>query len=134
MKKLHLSQEDKVIAGVCGGLSESTGLNANLIRGIFVFTIFFGLSGVWVYLLLLAVLPKPSDKPEVIDVEVESEEVGKIYRVWKNRMIAGVCAGLARYLAWDVSIIRLAFVGMSFVAGIGVILYIFFWFLFPNEE
>ena len=134
MKKLHLSQEDKVIAGVCGGLSESTGLNANLIRGIFVFTIFFGLSGVWVYLLLLAILPKNEGKVEIIDVDVESEAEEKIQRVWKNRIIAGVCAGLAKYLNWDVSIVRIIFVGISFIAGVGIILYIFFWFLFPNEE
>ena len=134
MKKLHISHEDKVIAGVCGGLAESTGLNANLIRGIFVFTIFFGFSGVLVYLVLLAILPNNEGKAEIIDIENETEVEGKIQRAWKNRMIAGVCAGLAKYLGWDVSIVRMIFVGMSFVAGIGIILYVFFWFLFPNEE
>ena len=134
MKKLHISQEDKVIAGVCGGLAESTGLNANLIRGIFVFTIFFGFYGVLAYLILLVILPKDDGKAEIIDVEVETEEDDKIRRVWKNRMIAGVCAGIAKYLKWDVTFVRIIFVGMSFVAGIGIILYLFFWFLFPNEE
>lgn len=133
MNRLHVSQENKVIAGICGGLAESIGINANLIRGVFVFTIFFGLSGLWAYLLLLAILPKDEGKAEVIDVDVEPED-GKIRRTWKNRMIAGVCAGIANYLGWDVSIVRILFIGMSMVAGVGLMLYIFFWFLFPNEE
>jgi len=49
-------------------------------------------------------------------------------------MIAGVCSGIAQYLKWDVSLIRIAFVIMSFIGGAGVILYAIFWFMFPNEE
>ena len=41
-------------------------------------------------------------------------------------MIAGVCAGLAQYLGWDVSITRLAFLGVSILsAGFpGILVYV----------
>ena len=131
MKKLHLSDKDKIIAGVCGGLAESIGIKANIIRLIFVISLFFGFSGGWLYLILFIVLPGKIDEPEIIDIETEED---KIKRCWKKRMIAGVCCGIANYLGWDVSLVRIAFVVMSFVAGVGIVLYLLFWFLFPNEE
>ena len=133
MKKLHLSDKDKIIAGVCGGLAESIGIKANILRLIFFISLFFGFSGGWLYLLLFIVLPGKIDEPEIIDIETE-EDKHKIKRCWKKRMIAGVCCGIANYLGWDVSLVRIAFVVMSFVAGVGIALYLIFWFLFPNEE
>lgn len=134
MKKLHISEENKIIFGVCGGLAESLGIKANIIRGIFIVSLLLGLSGVWIYLILLVILPKGGREEKIIDVEVEPQKEHKIYRCWKNRMIAGVCCGIAKYLNWDISLLRLAFVVMSFVGGVGIILYLIFWFLFPNEE
>ncbi|HCJ66609.1 MAG TPA: PspC domain-containing protein [Elusimicrobia bacterium] len=37
MKKLHRSQKDKKIAGICGGLGEMFSLDSTLIRLAFVF-------------------------------------------------------------------------------------------------
>ncbi len=37
MKKLYLSKTDRKILGVCGGLSEMTGIDSTLIRLILVF-------------------------------------------------------------------------------------------------
>ena len=133
MKKLHLSDKDKIIAGVCGGLAESIGVKANILRLIFVISLFFGFSGGWLYLILFIVLPGKIDEIENVDIKSDEDE-HKIKRRWKNRMIAGVCCGIANYLDWDVSLVRIAFVVMSFVAGVGIVLYLLFWFLFPNEE
>ncbi len=136
MKRLHISDDDKVIAGVCGGLSESIGLDANIIRLIFVISIFFGLAGLWIYLALMFILPKNNLQKEIIvDAEEKMEKKPfKISRPWKDRMIAGVCSAIARYLKIDVSIVRITFVVMSFVSGVGLILYLIFWIIFPNEE
>jgi len=136
MKKLHISHQNKMITGVCGGLSESFGINAMIIRLVFLITLFFGGTGIIVYLILFAILPKKKQEQDIIDIEPEPEEEmqNKIYRKWDDRMIAGVCSGIAQYLKWDVSLIRIAFVIMSFIGGAGVILYAIFWFMFPNEE
>lgn len=135
MKKLHLSSTDRILTGVCGGLSESIGLNSNIIRGLFIVSLFLGGTGLIIYLLLFMILPSDRGKAEVIDVELdEPEHEGKIRRSRSDRMIAGVCAGLAGYLKWDVSVIRLIFVIMSISGGVGIILYLFFWFIFPEEQ
>ena len=136
MKKLHISHQNKMITGVCGGLSESFGINAMIIRLVFLITLFFGGTGIIAYLVLFAILPKNHQEKDIIDIEPEPEEEmkNKIYRKWDDRMIAGVCSGIAQYLKWDVSLIRIAFVIMSFIGGAGVILYAIFWFMFPNEE
>lgn len=41
-----------------------------------------------------------------------------------NRMVAGVCSGLAEYSGIDVTIIRLAFVALTVFGGGGLILYL----------
>jgi len=136
MKKLHISYQNKMLTGVCGGLSESFGIDAMIIRLIFLITLFFGGTGIIAYLILFAILPKSQQEPDIIDIEPEPEEAmqNKIYRKWDNRMIAGVCSGIAQYLNWDVSWVRITFVIMSFIGGVGAILYAIFWFMFPNEE
>jgi phage shock protein C len=48
-----------------------------------------------------------------------------------NRVIAGVCGGIAEYLAVDVTLVRLAFVLLAFVGGIGLLAYIVLLILMP---
>ena len=43
----------------------------------------------------------------------------KLYRDESNKMIAGVCAGLAEYFNTDVSLVRLATVVIALVTGGG---------------
>jgi len=135
MKNLHISDKGKILTGVCAGIGESFGINANMVRGAFLISLFFGFSGFIIYLFLAVILPKGEKKPEVIDEEDQEEkEKTKIVRSWDKRMLAGVCGGFANYLGWDVSFIRIVFVAMTMAGGIGLFLYLFFWFIFPNEE
>lgn len=133
MENLHLSEKDKIIFGVCAGIGESFGVNANLIRIAFLISLLFGFLGFFLYLILAVILPKNNKKQEVVDVEEEKERT-KICRSWEKRMLAGVCGGFSNYFGWDVSLIRLAFVLMTMAGGVGVLLYLFFWFIFPNED
>ena len=52
-----------------------------------------------------------------------------------NRVIAGVCAGLAEWLGWDIALVRLLFLIISiFSAGFpGVLAYIILWIIMPEE-
>jgi phage shock protein C len=133
MKKLYVSQDDKMIFGVCGGIAETFGFKANLVRLIFAASILVGSAGFWIYLMLAILTPKKKDDGQIIDVEQETEE-NKIRRPWNNRLLGGVCAGIANYFSWDITLTRLVFVGMTFVGGVGAMLYLFFWFLFPSED
>jgi len=49
-------------------------------------------------------------------------------------MIAGVASGVARFLDVDVAIVRVVLVVLTFMAGIGVPLYLAAWLLVPDEE
>lgn len=48
----------------------------------------------------------------------------KLYKSRDNRMISGVCAGIAEYFNMDPTIIRLAWVLFSLLGGDGVLGYI----------
>ena len=50
-----------------------------------------------------------------------TEDVKRLYRSRRDRMIAGVCGGLADYFEIDPSIVRLLFVGALFVGAPGVL-------------
>jgi len=47
----------------------------------------------------------------------------KLYRDWDNRMIAGVCAGVAEYFNIDVSIVRVIWGVLAFT-GAGLLAYL----------
>lgn len=52
----------------------------------------------------------------------------------KDRMLAGVCAGLAEYMGMDPTVVRLIFVLLFFVTGPGVLLaYLIMALIVPNE-
>ena len=54
-------------------------------------------------------------------------------RAVDGRMLAGVCAGLAGYLAVDVTVVRVAFGVLAFLGGAGVPAYLACLLLIPEE-
>ena len=54
-------------------------------------------------------------------------------RAYHGRMVAGVCAGLADYLAIDVTIVRVAFAVFTFLGGAGIPAYLACLLLIPEE-
>jgi phage shock protein PspC (stress-responsive transcriptional regulator) len=58
----------------------------------------------------------------------------KICRSQNNRVIAGVCGGLAEHLGWSPARLRVVWVlATIFTAFAGVIVYFVLWFLMPKE-
>jgi len=57
----------------------------------------------------------------------------KIYRSEREKMIGGVCGGLAEYFNVDVVLIRLFWVLLFFLGGSGVLAYIIAWIIIPSE-
>jgi len=54
-------------------------------------------------------------------------------RAYHGRMLAGVCAGIADYLAVDTTIVRIAFVVFTFLGGAGIPAYLACLLLIPEE-
>ena len=48
----------------------------------------------------------------------------KLYRSDENKMLAGVCGGIAEYFGVDPTLIRLAWVVFSLLGGSGLLAYI----------
>ena len=55
----------------------------------------------------------------------------RLERSNSNRVIAGVCGGIAEYLAVDATLVRVAFVVLAFFGGIGLLAYIVLLILMP---
>ena len=53
----------------------------------------------------------------------------------RNSMIAGVCGGLAEWLGWDVTLVRVLYVLVSIlsVAFPGIIVYLILWAVMPRQ-
>jgi phage shock protein C len=57
----------------------------------------------------------------------------KLYRSQTNRMVAGVCGGLAQYFNVDPTLIRVLFVLLAVLGGSGLLLYIAMWIIVPKQ-
>ncbi len=57
-KKLYLSQDNKMIAGVCGGIAEYFNLDPTLVRLAWVLFSAMGGAGILAYIIAMVVMPK----------------------------------------------------------------------------
>lgn len=53
------------------------------------------------------------------------------HRSTKNKVIAGVCGGLAEYFNIDPLIVRSIFIGLACIDGAGIVLYVLLWIFTP---
>lgn len=58
----------------------------------------------------------------------------RLYRNKDEKVIAGVCSGLAEYFDIDVAIIRVIFLATALTWGISIVIYIFFWIAMPARS
>ena len=67
--------------------------------------------------------PSPSDLPPA--------PTPRLRRSTTDRMVGGVCGGLADYTGIDAVLWRVAFVALALLGGSGVLLYLLLWLLMP---
>ncbi len=52
-----------------------------------------------------------------------------------NRMVGGVCGGLAEWLGWDPTLVRILYTILTiFTAFSGVIVYLILWIIMPRKS
>jgi phage shock protein C len=64
------------------------------------------------------------------------EQSRRLTRSVEDRQIAGVCAGIAKYMGWDVALVRVGYVLLS-IASVGfpgLLVYIIMWIVVPEEQ
>jgi phage shock protein C len=59
-----------------------------------------------------------------------------LQRSRRNRMIAGVCGGIAEWLNWDPTIVRVLYVVVSMMSAAfpGVLVYLLLWIVMPKAS
>jgi len=62
-----------------------------------------------------------------------TEDVKKLVRVRDGRMVGGVCAGIGRFFGVDATLIRLGWVALMLIFGVGVLAYVICWIVIPEE-
>lgn len=100
-RHLSRSKKEKVIGGVCGGLSNYFNIDPTIIRiALALITLAWG-AGIIVYLLLWAILPQAEEEPNTLR--------RRLYRNPKQKVVGGVCSGIAAYANIDPIIPRVIF-------------------------
>lgn len=78
MKKLYRSATNKKFAGVCGGIAEYFGLDADLVRLITAVLVLVGGLSIWVYIIAAVILPEEvityTDEPAAHNVNEAVEK------------------------------------------------------------
>lgn len=87
--RLFRNADDKIIAGVCSGIAARLNMDPVIVRILFVFL--FG-ALFWIYILLWLIVPMQS---------IETNTTHRLYRNPDDKVIAGVCGGMAVYFKLD---------------------------------
>ena len=57
----------------------------------------------------------------------------RLLRPRTDRMIGGVCSGLAQFFGLDSSAVRIAMVFLTIFAGMSILVYLIMWLIIPEE-
>jgi phage shock protein C len=59
-----------------------------------------------------------------------------LHRSRRHRLLGGVCGGLADWLGWDPTLVRVVYVAVSICSAAfpGTIVYLVLWLLMPLED
>jgi phage shock protein PspC (stress-responsive transcriptional regulator) len=134
-KRWYKFKRDRVIAGVISGLAWYSGVHPLWVRGGLLVLLLSGailpqLLGliVFAYVAAIFILPTVATdlEPEVLPL------VNGLVRPVKQRLLAGVCAGLAQYYKFDVSLVRIVMLVLAVFGGVGIIAYAVAWLLMPS--
>jgi len=60
----------------------------------------------------------------------------RLVRSERFKIIGGVCGGIAQFLGWDVTIVRLLYIIVSIASAAfpGILVYIILWIIMPTES
>jgi phage shock protein PspC (stress-responsive transcriptional regulator) len=144
-KKLYRDENSKVLGGVCSGIANYFGIDPLIVRILFV--IFFGVA-FFPYLILWIAVPSSAS------TAIGSQRK-RLFRDPDDKLIAGVCSGLAHYFGVNIWIPRLLFLipffsflfrfghwgiwdfphflSISFSPG-ATFIYIILWIVFPEAK
>jgi phage shock protein C len=76
---------------------------------------------------------EPTAEEETTAVAPAAPAEKRLYRSRDDRVVAGVCGGLGKYLNIDPVLVRIAAVLLIFAGGVGIVLYVIGWIAIDEE-
>ena len=58
----------------------------------------------------------------------------RLQRSRTEKMLGGVCGGLAEYFNVDPTLVRVIWIAITLLAGVGILLYIILWLVVPLQS
>jgi phage shock protein PspC (stress-responsive transcriptional regulator) len=66
--------------------------------------------------------------------KVSKPKYNRMYRDPDNRIIAGVCSGMAAYWNTDPWVVRVVFILLALPGGLGILIYVVLWIVLPEAR
>jgi len=85
-KKLFRDPDDLIIAGVSSGIAAYLGIDSVLVRLIFVLTIFFGGTGILVYIILWIVMPMAKTSTDKLQMRGEPVTINSVNQMVRIKL------------------------------------------------
>jgi phage shock protein PspC (stress-responsive transcriptional regulator) len=57
----------------------------------------------------------------------------RLSRSRTNRKLAGVCGGVAEFLGWDPTLVRVLWIVLTMLGGSGILIYLVLWIAMPED-
>ena len=132
VRRLMRSRTDRTCAGVCGGLAEYIDWDPTIVRLLWILALFLsGGMALFAYLVFWIVMP---EAPAHSSAYAGYARGRRLTRSRDERMISGVCGGLAEYLGMDTTLMRVLWVVATFISGgVTLIAYPIFWLVMPES-
>ena len=73
VKRIYRSRDERMLAGVCGGIGEYFGMDPTLVRLLFVFGTLVGFQGVLAYVILMILVPEEPYAGAVVEPAAVTE-------------------------------------------------------------
>jgi phage shock protein PspC (stress-responsive transcriptional regulator) len=61
------------------------------------------------------------------------QQIKRLTRDSDSKIIGGVCAGISKHYQISLVLTRITFVGLFFIGGIGIYIYLLLWFIIPIQ-
>lgn len=127
--KLRRDLNNKVLAGVCSGIANYFEIDPTLVRVIFLIVFFIFGSGGLLYIILWVVM-KPMEESDQLSINSQNKK--HLFRDTDDKVLGGICSGIAKYLGLDAVWVRLFFALSFFGFGFGFIVYVVLWIVVPK--
>jgi phage shock protein C len=75
-KRLCRSRKSRIVAGVCAGLADYSGIDVNLVRLAFAVATIFGGLGILVYVIAWAIVPEEGEEASIAETLVNKKRGG----------------------------------------------------------